>query len=118
MKIDDVVGAVSPPCCGIWGTLAVPITNAGFLGVQLTGIAIGAFTLGNLGHCLVGSKFTVGLRLRRRRSMGPMPQNWASKPIRNSVAFAKALHTISDGSNASYLSANDPPQGGLFFVQF
>ena len=47
-KIDDVVGAIPVHLvCGIWGTLAVPITNDGAsFSTQLIGIvAIGAFVL-------------------------------------------------------------------------
>ena len=48
LKIDDVVGAIPVHlCCGIWGTLAVPLTNpdASFE-AQLTGIgAIGGFVI-------------------------------------------------------------------------
>jgi Amt family ammonium transporter len=65
-KIDDVVGAVSVHLvCGIWGTLAVPITNADVsFGVQLTGVvAIGAFTLVTSAIVWLVLKFTVGLRL-------------------------------------------------------
>jgi Amt family ammonium transporter len=48
LKIDDVVGAIPVHLlAGIWGTLAVPLTNAdASFGTQLAGIAIvGAFTL-------------------------------------------------------------------------
>ncbi len=65
-KIDDVVGAISVHLvCGIWGTLAVPITNPDVsFGVQLTGVvAIGAFTLVASAIVWLVLKFTVGLRL-------------------------------------------------------
>ncbi|OKH87582.1 ammonium transporter [Thalassospira sp. TSL5-1] len=65
-KIDDVVGAVSVHLvCGIWGTLAVPITNADVsFGVQLTGVvAIGAFTVVASAIVWLILKFTVGIRL-------------------------------------------------------
>ena len=48
LKIDDVVGAIPVHLvCGIWGTLAVPLTNDGAsFTTQLIGIiAIGAFVL-------------------------------------------------------------------------
>jgi Amt family ammonium transporter len=48
LKIDDVVGAIPVHLlAGIWGTLAVPLTNAdASFGTQLAGVAIvGAFTL-------------------------------------------------------------------------
>ncbi|AJE45282.1 ammonium transporter [Celeribacter indicus] len=47
VKIDDVVGAIPVHLiCGIWGTIAVPLTNDGTsFGTQLVGIvSIGAFT--------------------------------------------------------------------------
>lgn len=47
LKIDDVVGAIPVHLmCGIWGTIAVPLTNADTsFGTQLVGIvSIGAFT--------------------------------------------------------------------------
>jgi Amt family ammonium transporter len=65
-KIDDVVGAVSVHLvCGIWGTLAVPITNADVsFGVQLTGVvAIGAFAVVTSAIVWLVLKYTVGLRL-------------------------------------------------------
>nr|WP_319248977.1 ammonium transporter [uncultured Celeribacter sp.] len=47
LKIDDVVGAIPVHLiCGVWGTIAVPLTNDGTsFGTQLVGIvSIGAFT--------------------------------------------------------------------------
>jgi Amt family ammonium transporter len=49
MKVDDVVGAIPVHlCCGIWGTIAVVLTNAdATIGGQLAGIFfIGAFVFG------------------------------------------------------------------------
>jgi Amt family ammonium transporter len=66
LRIDDVVGAIPAHLlAGIWGTMAVPITNEGrSFGTQLTGIvAIGAFTFV---ACLIVwgiLKATVGIRL-------------------------------------------------------
>lgn len=66
LKIDDVVGAISVHLvCGIWGTLAVAITNPDttFL-AQLVGIvAIGAFV--SIASAIVwyGLKATIGIRL-------------------------------------------------------
>ena len=48
LKIDDVVGAIPVHLfAGIWGTLAVPLTNSGAnFGAQILGIAAyGAFTV-------------------------------------------------------------------------
>jgi Amt family ammonium transporter len=66
LRIDDVVGAIPAHLfAGVWGTLAVPLSNAdtGF-GTQLIGIvAIGAFTL--VASLIVWSvlRATVGIRI-------------------------------------------------------
>ncbi|WP_417448889.1 ammonium transporter [Kordiimonas sp.] len=66
LKIDDVVGAVSVHLvCGIWGTLAVAITNpdttflAQFIGV----VAIGAFVVVTSAIVWLALKYTLGIRL-------------------------------------------------------
>jgi len=64
-KIDDVVGAISAHLiAGIWGTLAVPITNGDAeFGIQLLGIvAIGAFTVIVSSIVWLAIKFTIGVR--------------------------------------------------------
>lgn len=65
-QIDDVVGAIPVHlCCGIWGTLAVPLTNEGtsFM-TQLTGIlAIGAFVSALSVIIWLALKYTVGIRV-------------------------------------------------------
>lgn len=65
-KIDDVVGAISVHLvCGIWGTLAVPITNGdtAFL-AQLVGIvSIGLFVTITSTVVWYALKMTVGIRL-------------------------------------------------------
>ena len=66
LKIDDVVGAISVHLvCGIWGTLAVPLTNsdADFL-VQLQGVmAVGAFVCVASAITWLALKYTIGIRL-------------------------------------------------------
>jgi len=66
LKIDDVVGAISVHLvCGVWGTLAVAITNGDttFM-AQLIGIlAIGAFVVITSSVVWLGLKHTVGIRL-------------------------------------------------------
>ena len=66
LRIDDVVGAVPVHLfAGIWGTLAVPLTNpdTSFL-TQLTGVvAIGAFVAVASSLVWLGLKATVGLRV-------------------------------------------------------
>jgi Amt family ammonium transporter len=65
LKIDDVVGALSVHLvCGIWGTMAVPITNSetSFL-TQFIGVAaIGAFVVVSTSIVWLVLKFTVGIR--------------------------------------------------------
>lgn len=65
MRIDDVVGAISVHLvAGIWGTLAVPLTNTGatFM-AQIVGIvAIGLFVLVSSAFFWLILKYTIGLR--------------------------------------------------------
>ncbi len=66
LKIDDVVGAISVHLvCGIWGTLAVPLTNdAASFSIQLLGIgAIGVFVTISSAIAWFALKTTVGIRL-------------------------------------------------------
>lgn len=65
LKVDDVVGAISAHLvAGIWGTLAVPLTNGGAsFGVQFVGIlAIGAFTVVVSAAVWFAIKFSIGVR--------------------------------------------------------
>ncbi len=65
LKIDDVVGAIPVHLiAGIWGTMAVPITNDGASFVaQAIGVgAIGAFVIVTSAVVWLLLKFTVGLR--------------------------------------------------------
>ena len=65
LKIDDVVGALSVHLvCGIWGTLAVPFTNAeaSFL-TQFIGVAAtAAFVLVTSALVWLALKYTIGIR--------------------------------------------------------
>ncbi len=65
LKIDDVVGALSVHLvCGIWGTLAVPLTktDASFF-TQLIGVAaIGGFVIVTSSIVWLALKYTVGIR--------------------------------------------------------
>jgi len=65
VRIDDVVGAIPVHLlAGIWGTLAVPLTNgdASFL-AQLIGIgAVAAFVIVTSSVVWLVLRFTIGLR--------------------------------------------------------
>ncbi|GEQ99943.1 hypothetical protein JCM17845_05670 [Iodidimonas gelatinilytica] len=66
MKIDDVVGAISVHLVGgIWGTLAVPLTNgdASFI-TQIVGVvSIGAFVIITSTALWFALKYSMGIRL-------------------------------------------------------
>jgi len=65
LKIDDVVGAIPAHLlCGIWGTMAVPITNADASFVtQLIGVVgIGAFVIVASAIVWLVLKYTIGIR--------------------------------------------------------
>ena len=65
-KIDDVVGAIPAHLvCGIWGTMAVPLTNDGTsFATQALGVAsIGAFAVIMSIIAWTILKFTLGLRV-------------------------------------------------------
>lgn len=65
LKIDDVVGAIPVHLvAGIWGTLAVPLTNPdGSFVTQITGIAaIGAFVCISSAVVWLALKMTIGIR--------------------------------------------------------
>lgn len=66
LKVDDVVGAIPVHLfAGIWGTLAVPLSNsAANFGTQAIGIiAYGVFTVVFAGIIFSVLKFTIGLRV-------------------------------------------------------
>ena len=66
LRIDDVVGAIPVHLlAGIWGTLAVPLTNdAASFGAQFVGIAvIGAFVVAASGLCWLALNAVFGLRV-------------------------------------------------------
>ena len=72
LKIDDVVGAIPVHLlAGIWGTLAVPLTNSDAnFGTQIIGIvSIGAFTFICSAIVWFALKMTVGIRVSKEEEM-------------------------------------------------
>ncbi len=77
LKIDDVVGAIPVHLlAGIWGTIAVPITNSGTsFGVQLVGIiAYGVFAFAVSFVVWAILKATVGIRVSPEEEMTGLDQ--------------------------------------------
>jgi len=73
LKIDDVVGALSVHLvCGIWGTLAVPITDAeASFTTQLIGVlATGAFVVITSSIAWLALKYTIGIRVGEEEMLG------------------------------------------------
>jgi len=71
-KIDDVVGAISAHLvAGIWGTMAVPLTNDGasFVTQAIGVVAIGAFVFIASLVLWTALKFSVGIRLDEEAEM-------------------------------------------------
>ncbi|MBB36516.1 MAG: ammonium transporter [Hirschia sp.] len=72
LKIDDVVGAIPVHLfAGIWGTMAVPLTNSGTSFVtQLIGVvSVGAFVLVFSAIIWFILKFTMGIRVSEEEEM-------------------------------------------------
>ena len=66
LRIDDVVGAIPAHLvCGVWGTMAVPLTNTETsFATQATGVlAVGAFILVASGIVWTLLKSTIGIRI-------------------------------------------------------
>jgi Amt family ammonium transporter len=72
LKIDDVVGALSVHLvCGIWGTMAVPITDseASFV-TQFVGVAAtGVFVVVTSSIAWLALKYTIGIRVSEEDEM-------------------------------------------------
>ena len=68
LRIDDVVGAIPAHLfCGIWGTLAVPITaDVNFFDQLIGVVAIGAFVFGTSGAVWLAIHRTLGARISRQ----------------------------------------------------
>jgi len=72
LKIDDVVGAIPAHLlCGIWGTLAVPLTNSSAsFSTQIIGIlAIGSFVIVTSSLTWLVLKATMGIRVSEEEEM-------------------------------------------------
>jgi Amt family ammonium transporter len=78
LKIDDVVGAIPVHLvCGIWGTMAVPISNHGrmadgdptFLGQLIGVVAIGVFVCAVSAIVWAALKYTIGIRVTREEEL-------------------------------------------------
>ena len=66
IRVDDVVGAIPAHlACGIWGTMAVPLTNGDVtFGAQAIGVvAIGAFVFIVSAIVWTVLKMTIGIRM-------------------------------------------------------
>ncbi len=77
LKIDDVVGAISVHLvAGIWGTLAVPLTNtdATFVNQLIGVVSIGAFVFSLSMVTWLVLKFTVGIRVSEEDEMMGLDQ--------------------------------------------
>jgi len=78
LRIDDVVGAIPVHLfAGIWGTLAVPLTNpAASLSAQFLGIAaVGAFVVVASSLVWFALKFTIGIRVSEEEEMLGLDQS-------------------------------------------
>lgn len=72
LKIDDVVGALSVHLvCGIWGTMAVPITDSGasFATQAIGVVATGAFVVVTTSIVWLALKYTIGIRVSEEDEM-------------------------------------------------
>ena len=72
LKIDDVVGAIPVHLfAGIWGTLAVPLTNSdASFGAQIIGIAaVGVFVSTTSAIVWFALKATIGIRCSEEEEM-------------------------------------------------
>ena len=72
LKIDDVVGALSVHLvCGIWGTMAVPITDSGasFATQAIGVVATGVFVVVASSIVWLALKYTIGIRVSEEEEM-------------------------------------------------
>ncbi len=72
LRIDDVVGALSVHLvCGIWGTMAVPITDseASFVTQFVGVVATGAFVVATSSVVWLALKYTIGIRVSEEEEM-------------------------------------------------
>ncbi len=94
-KIDDVVGAIPVHLlAGIWGTMAVPITNsdASFLTQAIGVIAIGAFVVIASSIAWLAIKATMGLRLDEEDEV--LGQDRTELGLEAYPEFGQGSHTV------------------------
>ncbi len=78
LKIDDVVGAISVHLvAGIWGTLAVPLTNSGasFVNQAIGIVAIGGFVVVCSTIVWLALKYTIGIRVSEEAEEAGLDQS-------------------------------------------
>jgi len=95
LRIDDVVGAIPAHLmCGIWGTMAVPLTNtdASFV-TQLIGVVgIGSFVIVTSTIAWMVLKFTVGIRASEEDEVSGLDK--AELGLEAYPEFGRGAHSI------------------------
>ena len=95
LKIDDVVGAISVHLvCGIWGTMAVPLTNSGTnFGSQALGVvSVGIFVAVASAIVWTILKVTMGIRVSEEDELAGLDQ--AELGLEAYPEFGKGSQTI------------------------
>jgi hypothetical protein len=122
-KIDDVVGAIPVHLfAGIWGTLAVVLTNSdATIGGQVISIVIvGVFVVVTSAIAWLILKGVMGIRVsaKKPRWSASTPPRWAWKPIRNSpkadlrgagISFLPAFRNLARAPAPGFLHARRAP---------
>ena len=92
LKIDDVVGAIPVHLfAGIWGTIAVVLTNDGAtIGAQLYGIvAYGVFTVVFSAIVWYALKLTIGIRVSEEEEAGGLDRSEVGVEAYPEFAFGR-----------------------------
>jgi Amt family ammonium transporter len=106
LKIDDVVGAVPVHLvAGIWGTLAVPLSNAdaSFLSQLIGVLAVGAFVITTSFIVWYALKKTVGIR-----AAGHVEESGLDMHELGSVAYPEFINNRTDYDNPVAIDAHTP----------